>query len=41
MSLTEARVMALPAAQRGPWLDYLKRSAAQMAADKAALAKER
>ena len=41
MSLTEARVMTLPAGQRGPWLDYLKRSAAQMQADKAALAKER
>jgi len=33
--------MALPVAQRGPWLDYLKRSEAQMLADKAALAKER
>jgi len=41
MSLTEERVRSLPAAQRGPWLDYLKRSAAQMVADKAALAKER
>jgi len=40
-SLTEARVMALPASQRGPWLAYLKQSQAQMAADKAALAKER
>jgi len=40
-ALTEARVMALPAAQRGPWLDYLKRSAEQMRADKAALAAER
>lgn len=40
-SLTEARVMALPAAQRGPWLDYLRRSAVQMRADKAALAVER
>ena len=33
--------MALPAAQRGPWLDYLKRSEAQMVADRAALSKER
>jgi len=32
--------MALPASQRGPWLAYLKRSQEQMAADKAALAKE-
>jgi len=39
--LTEARIMTLPAAQRGPWLAYLKRSAEQMAADKAGLAKER
>jgi len=41
MSLTEARVMTLPAEKRGAWLDYLKRSAAQMQVDKAALAKER
>src|SRR5271155_3632645 len=40
-SLTVARVMELPAAQRGPWLDYIKRSEAQMAADKAGLAAER
>jgi Pectic acid lyase len=41
-SLTPARVDAtLPAAKRGPWLEYLHRSTAQMAADKAALAKER
>jgi hypothetical protein len=40
-SLTEARVMALPAAQRGVWLDYLKRSEAQKAADKRVLAAER
>jgi len=40
-SLTVARVMALPAAQRAPWLAYIKRSEAQMAADKAALGKER
>lgn len=40
-ALTEARVMALPAAQRGPWLDYLKRSAEQMRTDKTALAMER
>ena len=40
-SLTEARVIALPVAQRGPWLDYLKRSAEQMRADKAVLSAER
>ena len=40
-SLTQARVMALPTAQRGPWLDYLKRSAEQMRADKAVLSAER
>jgi Pectic acid lyase len=40
-SLTVERVMALPAAQRAPWLAYIKNSEAQMAADKAALAKER
>jgi len=40
-SLTEARVMALPVAQRGPWLDYLRRSAEQLRADKAALSVER
>jgi hypothetical protein len=41
-SLTAARIMAeLPAAQRAPWLDYIKKSDAQMAADKASLAKER
>jgi PelA/Pel-15E family pectate lyase len=40
--LTEERVRAeLPKGQQGPWLEYLKRSDAQMAADKAALAKER
>jgi PelA/Pel-15E family pectate lyase len=41
MSLTVDRITAVPASQRGPWLDYLKRSATQMAADKASLAKER
>src|SRR5471032_2390864 len=40
-SLTVDRVMTLPAAQRAPWLAYIKNSEAQMAADKAALAKER
>jgi Pectic acid lyase len=40
-ALTEARVMTLPVAQRGPWFDYLKRSAEQMHADKAVLAAER
>src|SRR3984957_17071949 len=39
--LTVARVMALPVAQRAPWLDYIKRSEDQMRADKAALAAER
>lgn len=41
-SLTAARIDAtLPVAKRKVWLDYLHRSAEQMAADKAALAKER
>jgi PelA/Pel-15E family pectate lyase len=40
-SLTLARIQALPAAEQQPWLDYLKRSEAQRAADKAALAAER
>ena len=41
-SLTAARINAtLPVSQRKAWLDYLHRSAEQMAADKAALAKER
>jgi PelA/Pel-15E family pectate lyase len=40
-SLTVARVMELPAAQRAPWLAYIKASETQMAADKASLAKER
>ena len=40
-SLTEARVIALPAAQRGVWLDYLKHSEEQKAADKRVLAAER
>lgn len=38
--LTEARIAALPGAQQGPWKDYLARSRAVMAADKAALAAE-
>jgi len=33
--------MALPAAQRAPWLAYIKSSEAQMSADKASLAAER
>jgi PelA/Pel-15E family pectate lyase len=41
LSLTAARIMALPAAQRAPWLQYLHRSAQQMAIDKATLAEER
>jgi PelA/Pel-15E family pectate lyase len=41
MSLTEARVMALPAGERGPWLEYVRRSQEQMRRDKAALAAER
>lgn len=41
-SLTVARIdTTLPANKRGPWLDYVKRSEAQMAADKATLAVER
>jgi len=40
-SLTQERVMTLPAAQRGPWLAYLQRSAAQKVADKQVLAAER
>ena len=40
-SLTVDRVMSLPAAQRAPWLAYIKSSEAQMIADKASLAKER
>ena len=41
-SLTAARVMAtLPKAEQKPWLEYLKRSEAQEAVDKAALAAER
>jgi PelA/Pel-15E family pectate lyase len=40
--LTEERVRAeLPKMQQGVWLAYLKRSAEQMVADKAGLAKER
>lgn len=39
--LTEARVLALPATQRGPWLAYLQRSEAHGKADRAALARER
>ncbi len=40
-SITAGRIVALPAKQRVVWLDYLKRSEAQRAADKAALAAER
>lgn len=39
--LTEARIAALPAGERAPWLAYLRRSHAAMAADKVALAAER
>ncbi|KQY88921.1 pectate lyase [Pelomonas sp. Root1444] len=39
--LTAERVAALPAAERAAWVDYLARSAAQRAADRAALAAER
>jgi PelA/Pel-15E family pectate lyase len=39
--LSEARIETLPAAERGAWLAYLKRSAERRAADKAALAAER
>jgi PelA/Pel-15E family pectate lyase len=40
-SLTVARVMMLPAVQRGSWLAYLRRSEQQKIADKAVLAAER
>ena len=41
-SLTAARIVAtLPKPEQKPWLDYLKRSEAQQAIDKAALAAER
>lgn len=40
-SLTAERIAGLPAAERGPWADYLARSDAQGAADRAALAAER
>jgi len=40
-SLTAARVMLLPVAQRVPWFAYLKQSEAQMRADKAVMAAER
>jgi len=40
-ALTAERVAALPAAERQPWADYLARSNAQRAADRAALAAER
>ena len=40
--LTVARINGmLPAKQRGPWLEYMRRSESQMTADKAALAAER
>jgi PelA/Pel-15E family pectate lyase len=40
-AVSEARVAALPAPQRVPWIPYWKQSQARMAADKAALAAER
>jgi len=41
-ALTAARIVAtLPKAEQKPWLDYLQRSEAQKAIDKAALAEER
>jgi PelA/Pel-15E family pectate lyase len=40
-SLTRERIMTLAPDQRGPWLEYLKHSQAQMQADKSALAIER
>ncbi|TWI69696.1 PelA/Pel-15E family pectate lyase [Pseudoduganella lurida] len=39
--VTEARLAAVPAAERAAWREYLARSQALMAADKAALAAER
>lgn len=39
-ALDEARLAPLPAAERAPWMAYLARSRALMAADKAALAAE-
>lgn len=40
-ALTAERVAALPAGERAPWQDYLARSDAQRAADRAVLAAER
>ena len=40
-ALTAERIAALPAKMRAPWQAYLKRSEAQRAADRAALAAER
>lgn len=40
LGLTADRIGALPDAERGAWMDYLARSQAQMAADRAALAAE-
>jgi len=40
-AITAARIAKLPAASRAAWADYLTRSEAQRAADKAALAAER
>lgn len=40
VGLSADRIGALPDAERGPWLDYLARSQAQMKADRAALAAE-
>ena len=39
--ISEARIAALPTAQRGPWIEYWRRSLERAAADKAALAAER
>ena len=39
--IVQARIARLPRAEQGPWLAYLARSNALMAADKAALAAER
>ncbi|ESQ79531.1 pectate lyase [Asticcacaulis sp. YBE204] len=41
LPLSAERIAKLPAAERAAWTAYLKRSAAQMAADKAALRAER
>ncbi|ADW70110.1 pectate lyase [Granulicella tundricola] len=41
LDITRARILQLPAGQQKVWLDYLKRSEEQRAADRAALAGER